>query len=658
MPLDATMQIPVLLQASRIGTLDEAARTVDVIFSTGARVMHPMPGSPGMKVMTQAVVTPEAAMLDTLNSGAPVLRDHDHWSTDSIIGCVEQAWIEKGVAMARLRISAAAGVADDWTKISEGVAVQWSMSFRTHAVEIVPDPERPGEDLWLLTRWEPVEISLVPIGADPGAKTQGAAPATCTATIIHQSKEGVMPEANPNTMTPEAAVITPQSAAPTSAPALDVKAIAKQAQQDERARAAAIRDAAPALDAGDDLVKQAIDGGLTVEAFRARAVEAFVAQRQAATRGIGGPAASVTADASERFRQGAELGLLARCGMKGGERNEFTSLSLRELARQSLSISAPGRSFTDARDMVGAAFTQSGAHSTSDFANILSNIMGKAALIGWDEAEETFQLWTSVGTLTDFKPTKRVGLGNFTTLSLKEEGGEYSLGTAGDRGESLTLATYGKMLRITREAIINDDLQLLSDLPRKMGRAAKRTIGNLAYAVLSDNAALRDGVALFHATHKNLSGSAAAPSVASLSAAEAAMMVQTEATGAATVVNADNPALNIRPRYILVPPSLKRSTVQLMTSPVDPTATKGMASNPVAGLAEVISDGRMTGTAWYLAADPSMHDTIEVAYLNGQSEPYIEQTESWSTDGVKMKVRIDAAVGPRDHRALYKNAGA
>lgn len=361
---------------------------------------------------------------------------------------------------------------------------------------------------------------------------------------------------------------------------------------------------------------------------------------------------SIRKDEREKFREGAALAIMHKAGL-GGERNEFSSLSLTELARESLVMAGQPRLYDDRTKMIGLAFTMAGGHSTSDFANILASVQGKAVLRGWDEAEETFEKWTRKGVLTDFKTTKRVGAGLFSSLSEVVEGAEYSHGTVGDRGEEITLATYGKMITISRQAIINDDLSILGDLPRKMGRAAKRTVGNLVYAILTGNPNMGDGVALFHSSHGNLAGSGGAPSIATLGSAKTAMMIQKEATG--------GPSLNLRPKFIIAPVALEMTISQFLNSTVDPTASKGHASNPVANMAELVTDARLddaSATAWYLASDPSMHDTIEVAYLDGNSAPYVEQQGSWTTDGVQMKVRIDAAAKALDFRTLYKNAGA
>lgn len=366
----------------------------------------------------------------------------------------------------------------------------------------------------------------------------------------------------------------------------------------------------------------------------------------------GRAAARVTMDARDKFITGATLALSMKAGIGSGERNEFTSMSLSELARVSLSL-AGERPADDKMRMIGQAFTMSGAgsHTTSDFANVLSNVMGKAALKGWEEAEETFERWTVKGTLSDFKPTKRVGLGLFGALPKVGEDGEFKYGTVGDRGEEIMLATYGKLLRITRQAIINDDLSLLGTLPLKLGRAAKYTIGDLAYGVLTSNPTMSDGKPLFHADHGNLAASGSAPGVTSFDAGRKAMRTQKDAGS----------VLNITSRYLITPASLELAATEIMLSTVDPRDNKGHAKNPVAGAAEVIADGRLDGssaTAWYLVADPARFDTIEIAYLDGNDTPFLEEQTSWGVDGVEMKVRIDAAAAPIDWLAVYKNAGA
>lgn len=254
--------------------------------------------------------------------------------------------------------------------------------------------------------------------------------------------------------------------------------------------------------------------------------------------------------------------------------------------------------------------------------------------------------------VTEIEPSNRVGMGVFETLDKIPEGGEYKHGTIGERGETIQLATYGKLFAITRQAIINDDLTAFTDIPRKMGRAASRTVGDIVWRVLTSNPTMSDGVTLFHAaTHKNLAAAGAAITAISVGAGRTAVRKQKD--GSAT--------LNIRTNYLLVPAALEDTARVLMASETDPASTNSRVPNPVRDSHEIIVDARLdevSTTAWYLAADPNVYDTIEVGYLDGVAAPFLDQQDGWTVDGVEYKVRIDAAAAALDFRTLYKNPGA
>jgi phage major head subunit gpT-like protein len=284
------------------------------------------------------------------------------------------------------------------------------------------------------------------------------------------------------------------------------------------------------------------------------------------------------------------------------------------------------------------------------------DIAGKSVLTGWEEAPETFQLWTKKGQLSDFKTSSRVGLGEFPSLREVRPGAEYKHITLSDRGEPITLATYGELFSITRQAIINDDLSLLSDIPYKMGQAARATIGDLVYAVLTSPPKMRDGKSLFDASRKNnAAGPGSELSIASLIAGKTAMASQkTQVEGGKART------LNIRPAYVLTPVALEDRANQLINSASVPGADVNSGIiNPIRGFAKVIGEPRLddnSATQWYMAAKQGS-DTIEVAYLNGIDTPYVEQQNGFTVDGVASKVRIDAGVAPSDFRGLYSAAG-
>jgi len=355
-------------------------------------------------------------------------------------------------------------------------------------------------------------------------------------------------------------------------------------------------------------------------------------------------------DSRDKFRAGMQASVLARANLaKDDTANGYRGHTLMDLARECLVQAGVSMRGMDKMGLVSAAFT----HSGSDFPLLLANVAEKAMMKGYEEADETFQLWTATGTLGDFKAGKRVDLNTFPALDKIQDGGEYRYADVGERGETVQLATYGKMFSITRQTIINDDLNAFTKLPRIMGRAAIRTVGDLVYAILTGNPAMADGVALFHADHKNLLA-ALGVTTTSIDAMRVAMAKQTDGTAR---------ALNIRMAQILVPMALEGTAKVVKESEfeVGAGAKNNTVPNSVRGTFEVISDARLdaaSSTAWYGTANSGMHDTVEVSYLDGQQSPTLEQQDGWKVDGVEFKVRLDAGVKALDFRTMSKNPGA
>ncbi|MEH6575785.1 MAG: hypothetical protein V7731_01790 [Amphritea sp.] len=316
--------------------------------------------------------------------------------------------------------------------------------------------------------------------------------------------------------------------------------------------------------------------------------------------------------------------------------------SLTEIARMSLERHGVRTANMDKMNLIANAFT----HSSGDFGAVLANTANKAMLKGWEETEETFQAFCSDGELSDFKVVDRVDLGTFPSLRQVRPGAEYKSVTVGDRSEQVQLATYGELFSINRQAIINDDLNVFTQIPRKMGRAAIRTIGDLVFAILNSNPNMKDGVALFHATHNNLLG-ASGINTAGLDAARVKMAKQKD--GDAT--------LNLMPKHILVPTDLQTAaTVALQSEFEVGASTKNNTTpNGVRNMVDsIISDARLAAGAWFLLADQNMHDTIEVQWLDGIKQPSLEQQNGWNIDGVEFKVRIDAGVKALDSKTMNK----
>ena len=419
----------------------------------------------------------------------------------------------------------------------------------------------------------------------------------------------------------------------------------------ERARIFEINAMAESFGVGKDSRDKWIENGTSVEEVRKEIMNKMMAEKD--NKPLPAPTTvEVVADERDKFKAAAADALAIRCGLTvdkpaaGSE--ELRGASLYDLAKESLIRSGAMPRTSDRMEVVRAAL----GNSSSDFPYLLANTANKSMMTAYELAPVTYPVWTKRGNLSDFKAATRHQISEFGALAEVQEGGEYKQTALSETKESIQLKKYGNIFSITREAVINDDLQALSDIPAKQGAAARFTVESFVYGILTANAALADGVALFEATtHKNLDGTGAALAVSSLGAAMAAMRLQKGLAGKQT--------LNISPAYLIVPASIETAALQLINSSVDPSknnATPNPFQNRLSVVTCPILDAA-SKTAWYLAAAPGFVDTVEVAFLNGQDMPYLEQKIGFQVDGMEFKVRMEFGAKALDYRGLYKNVG-
>ncbi len=291
----------------------------------------------------------------------------------------------------------------------------------------------------------------------------------------------------------------------------------------------------------------------------------------------------------------------------------------------------------------------------------MMNVAHKSMSKGYSEAPTTWRAWASVGSVSDFKKSNVVTLSEFSDLELKKEGAEYKHGMAKDKHEQIGVDTYAKMFSITREALINDDMQVLGRIPAAMGMAAARSVDALAYAMLLSNPVLlEDGTTVFHANHNNI-GTAGVPSETTLDQLRQLMASQKGLLNqaAAPKKKASSQILDIPAKYVIVPKALELEVKRLMIA--DFATDDRSQPNMIKGAFEIVSSAHMDAvstTAYYMMADQNMYDTVQVAFLNGNQSPYLESKNGWNRDGIEYKVRIDVGAAWLDFRAAAYNAGA
>lgn len=649
------IDLPPLTRAADLlpASIDAAERTIEVVWSTGARVRRtPFFGDPFDE---ELAMDPRAVRLDRLNAGAPLLKVHDASVLDSVIGSVVpgSARIENGRGVARVRFSDRTEVEPLWKDVEAGHIRAVSIGYQVHRFEVTKQAGAP--ELWRAVDWTPFEISAVPIGADPAAGFRSNEPVhPC---VVHRadasSKEkAAMDDAvtdNTETQTRQAAH-EPQDRAPTT-PVIDAETIAARARDTERERVGTIYDLAGRLHLersfADDLVKR----GVTLDAARSEILDkvATDAEKTRVSPQVSIPLGG--RDERVTRRDAVSNALLHRYSPTlfplSEPAREYRGMTLVEHAREFLSSSG-----VNVRGMSRDEIATRALHSTSDFPEVLAAVTGKTLRQAYDAYPRTYVPFCRQVLATDFKAMHRVQLGEAPQLVKVNEGGEFKRGTLAEGRESYRVETYGRVVAVTRQVLINDDLDAFTRIPAMYGTAIATLESDVVWGIILANAAMSDSIALFHQNHGNLANPATALSVTAIGAARAAMARQTGLD--------KKTILNVRPAYLIVPASLELAAEQLVAQNLVPAQTGNVVPSSIRTLTP-ISEPRLDAaslTAWYLAANPAQIDTIEYAYLEGQQGAYIETRNGFDVDGVEIKCRLDFGAKAIDWRGLYRNPGA
>lgn len=295
------------------------------------------------------------------------------------------------------------------------------------------------------------------------------------------------------------------------------------------------------------------------------------------------------------------------------------------------------------------------AQSTSDFPNIMLDAMSKSMRVNYIDAPSTWEKWASRNVADDFKDINSVALSEAPNLAIIPEGGAVKYAFMEDSKETYALNEYVSGLVITRRALINDDLKALNELPKLQAIAAKRLEDDVAYAILTVNANMSDGNALFSSAHGNLAGSASVFSVTALDIGFSSMFLQKGPLDAAF--------LELMPKLTLIPAQINGVVSGVINSTVIPGANQGHSDNRYHNTLDVTQSARLSAnstTAWYLAmpANNGQVGTVELSFLRGEESPVLEQETEFDTGDARFKVRHVVAAKALDHRGLFKNAGA
>jgi hypothetical protein len=323
------------------------------------------------------------------------------------------------------------------------------------------------------------------------------------------------------------------------------------------------------------------------------------------------------------------------------------------------------RSETDIKEVLHAAYRpplQATAYSEANISNILSNVANKSILAAFNAVESAWRKIAKIGSVSDFKTHTRVRLTGDLTYEELGETGEIKHGKIADETTTISAKTYAKMLVLTRNDIINDDLGALDGVRTKIGRGAALKINNVFWTAFLDNSSF------FTTARGNLlEGTAyaltATDPIAALDAAVKLFLDQTDPDGDPVAID---------PALMLVPTALVGSAGDLYQSTEvrtggGSTKTRVPTTNRYAGQFEPIvsrylGNSSYTGysaTAWYLLANPADLPVIEIAFLNGQQAPTVESADAdFNMLGIQFRGYHDFGVSKQEYRAGVKVTGA
>ncbi len=527
--------------------------------------------------------------------GAPVLDSHDQSSIEKNLGTVTAARIEAGQLVVTMRLNARAEPFLD--EIEGGTIGAVSVGYSVESWARSRTPE--NRDLRIAKRWTPKEVSFVSLPADPGARVR-----TCrmdgddieqrtqpTATFPAELPSGWywQPSVGAGGEVSYAAAELPAEGSRT-AQLLDIQR--RQAVTPLRATVVASQDE-PAV-------------------LNARMGEALYAR------------ANPTHELSEPARQ-------------------YFGLTMPEIAREVLRRN--GETITG---LGSASLITRALHSTSDFPLVLADTVNRTLRAAYGEAPAGVQALARQSSARDFRAKRSLMVSDFPALEPVGEHGEFRSGTLGEAAQSYAVGTFGRILGITRQALVNDDLGAFADLPAKAGRAARAFEADKLVKLLEANPAMSDGLAVFHATHGNL-GTAGTSllSNGALSTARIAMRKQTGLGG---------DLISIAPKFLVVPPEIE-PLAELFLATIYAASADDV--NPFTGRLTLVVEPRLTSASrWYLAADPASVEGMEYAHLEGAPGPQIETSAGFAVDGIQVKVRLDFGCGWLDYRGWWSSASA
>ncbi len=610
-------------------TFNSEKRTVEVTFTTGAGVRR-RDWRNDVDYLETLSCEKGAVRLDRLNSGAPVLDTHAKYRLADQVGVVLEATVDGKQGVATLQLSERDEVAGLVKDIAAGVVRNVSVGYVIHRIEKIPPAN--DDQIWeyRVVDWEPLEISFVPVGADPAAG-------------VRTDDQKVYPvQIQEHSMTVKAT---------TQSQGTDQAVLAERARVDE-VFALGNKAGMPA-----EFTQRMVSDGISVDQAKDRIFDFLVREDDRTsnrTQNVRAHLLSGDVDVDGERSMDLMIQVIAsRQGVKidDPDAHQYRGMSLPEMIRTQLEMRGVRTTGMTRTEIVDTALGYGrGQITTSDLPELLAGVGNRLLRNRFQEEPSALKAIFRASTVADFRAKTLVSFGELPALQPINEGGAYKTGPLLEAKERYKIGRYGLIIPISRVALVNDDLDAFAGMAIGFAQSATRKEADILCNLFAGNPEMDDGNPLFHGSHGNLASSGSDITRESLGAARLAMRTQKGIDGTSFV--------NITPRYLIVPAAMETKAESMLT---ELQATKTEDVNPFSRSLELIVEPRLDAyseTAWYLAASPGQIDTIEYSYLEGEEGPRMFTKEGWEVDGMEFKCRLEFGAGAIDWRGFYKNPGA
>jgi hypothetical protein len=637
-----------------LNSFDPAVRTFTAIAATDKPILRSDPFDGDYYEVLS--MRPGAVRMQRLASGrSPILDNHRAASAADQLGVITRGAVRDGQVVIDGKLTQADVATPLAQSIGDGVAVNVSVGYRVHRSE----RSKGADGIPIITRtdWEPIEVSLVPVAADPETYIRNQRGRTMPQAARRKVQRATRAEPDVPIDEHEDDIIETRDGDDVEMRSADDRHDDPPPRQVMSRRAETMaRSIARQHGLDNAFVARCIDRGMTLQTFRGAvldelAVRSATAPRQRVQHTMG--RGDDTLD-NPNFRGTAiRDALLARMAGKpaAGAATEFRSLSLLQMGAECVQMRGERPDWSSHDKLLAQIFTRAaGMHSTSDFPGIVSNVANKRVLDTYQAAVGPWLALSRQRPASDFKPLTLLRLGEHPVLKKNLEGEEIKYVTRTEGKEAYAVETYAGKMALTRKLLINDDAGAFDDMAVAQGRAASETVNSLFVALFIANngagANLGDGNPLYTTTRGNKAASGGAIDVTTLGAGRQALRLMKGLDGKTPI--------GVTPKHVVVGPA-KETEAELVLA--DLAAAQVSDQNPFAGKLTLHVEPRFTGNAWRIFADPSELEVLNHSYLNGQDGPIVDMQEGWDVLGVEFRVILDFGAGLVDWRGTYLNPG-